>query len=246
MDPRTDIRTAPRSDPRTDPFSFPDTPLEHARMNMIAQQIRTWDVLDENVLELLQRVRREAFVPEAYRALAFVDTEIPLVVDGEETGETMLQPKFEARVLQEVAIQRSEKVLEIGTGSGYMAALLGRSADSVVTVEIDARLKRFAEANLASAGVDNVRVDLGDGATGWPLAGEVDVAIVSGSLPFLPRPLMEQVRIGGRIAAIVGDAPAMTMVICHRTGDNSWKTVTIFETVVKRLREAPRVSRFAF
>lgn len=236
----------PRTDPRADPFPVADTPVERARMNMIAQQIRTWDVLDEDVLESLQAVHRENFVPEPYRSLAFVDTEIPLVVDGEETGETMLAPKFEARVLQEVALQPAETVLEIGTGSGYMAALLGCRAASVVSVEIDPRLKAFAEANLERAGVRNVRVDLGNGATGWEPAGVVDVIIVSGSLPFLPKSLMEQVRVGGRIAAIVGEMPAMTMVVCHRTGETAWRTVRILETVVRKLREAPRVSHFAF
>ncbi len=213
---------------------------------MIAQQIRTWDVLSEDVLELLRLVHREKFVPEPYRSLAFVDKEIPLVVDGEETGESMLQPKFEARTLQEVAVGRHETVLEIGTGSGYMAALLGCRAERVVSVEIDPRLKAFAEANLARAGVRNARVDLGNGANGWPLAGEVDVVVVSGSLPFLPQTLMQQVRVGGRIAAVVGDAPAMNLVVCHRTGDATWKTVRIVETVVRRLREAPHVSHFEF
>ena len=224
----------------------PDNAVERARTNMIAQQIRTYDVLSQDVLDRLHFVHREKFVPAAYRALAFVDTEIPLVVDGEETGETMLAPKFEARVLQEVALGSTETVLEIGTGSGYMAALLASLGARVVSVEIDARLKAFAEANLARAGVHNVRVDLGNGANGWPVAGEVDVLIVSGSLPALPESLLRQVRIGGRIAAIVGEAPAMTMVVCHRTADDAWKTVPIFETVVKPLREAPHVSRFEF
>ncbi|MEO8938891.1 MAG: protein-L-isoaspartate O-methyltransferase [Burkholderiaceae bacterium] len=228
------------------PHPIRDNAVERARTNMIEQQIRTWDVLSLDVLDLLERVHREKFVPPAYKALAFVDTEIPLVVDGEETGETMLHPKFEARVLQEVAIQRNETILEIGTGSGYMAALLGCSGASAVSVEIHPRLKAFAEANLARAGVHNVRVDLGNGADGWPMAGEVDVVVLSGSLPSLPKALMEQVRIGGRIAAIVGDAPAMTMVVVHRTGEQSWKTVPIFETVVARLHETPHVSHFTF
>lgn len=223
-----------------------DTDIERARTLMIAQQIRTWDVLDEDVLELLQLVHREKFVPEAFRSLAFVDTEIPLVVGGEETGETMLQPKFEARILQEVAVQPNETVLEIGTGSGYMAALLACRAASVVSVEIDPRLKAFADANLARSGVRNVRVDLGNGANGWTPAGDVDVAIVSGSLPFLPKPLLQQVRIGGRVAAVVGELPTMTAVVCHRTGESTWRTVKLFETVIRPLREAPRSSHFEF
>ena len=223
-----------------------DAATERARTNMIAQQIRTWDVLSEDVLGLLEVVRREEFVPEPYRALAFVDTEIPLVVDGDETGETMLQPKFEARILQEVAVQPHETVLEIGTGSGYMAALLAGRAERVTTVEIDPRLKRFAEGNLVRARIDNVRVDLGNAAHGWPRAGEVDLIVVSGSLPFLPEAMQHQVRVGGRIAAIIGDAPAMSVVIYHRTGPEGWRSVKIFETVVKRLQEAPHVSRFEF
>lgn len=223
-----------------------DPVVERARTKMIAQQIRTWDVLDEDVLDLLEVVRREDFVPEPYRALAFVDTEIPLVVDGEETGETMLAPKFEARMLQECGVHAGNKVLEVGTGSGYMAALLGRIAERVVTVEIDARLAAFAKANLARADIHNVRVDVGNGIGGWPSIGEVDVLVVSGSLPYLPESLLNQVKVGGRIAAIVGDAPAMNAQIRHRLTETGWNTVKLFETSVKRLRDAPHVSRFTF
>jgi len=222
-----------------------DGAIERARDKMIAQQIRTWDVLDESVLDLLSIVHREDFVPAAYRSLAFVDTEIPLIVDGAETGETMLAPKFEARILQEVGVQPSDVVLEIGTGSGYMAALLARKATRVVSVEIDPALKAFAETNLARAGIDNVRVDLGNGAGGWAAAGPVDVIVVNGSLPDLPQSMLDQAKVGGRIAAVIGDAPAMAAEIRHR-GPNGWTTVKLFETVVKRLREAPHVSRFTF
>lgn len=231
---------------QTHSSTFRDTAVEQARANMIAQQIRPWDVLDENVLELLEVVRREEFVPPEHRTLAFVDTEVPLIVDGEDTGETMLQPKFEARLLQELAIGRHETVLEIGTGSGYMAALLAACAARVVTVEIDPRLKRFADGNLARAGVGNVRVELGNGAAGWPAAGEVDVVVVSGSLPYLPDALKRQVKVGGRIGAVVGDAPAMSFVVVQRTAADAWRTVPLFETVVRRLRDAPRVSHFEF
>ena len=222
-----------------------DGAIERARVKMIAQQIRTWDVLDESVLDLLSVVHREDFVPATYRNLAFVDTEIPLVVDGAETGETMLAPKFEARMLQEVGVEAGDTVLEIGTGSGYMAALLAQKATKVVSVEIDPALKAFAEANLTRAGITNVRVDLGNGANGWPAGGEVDVLVVSGSLPDVPQAMLDQVRVGGRIAIVVGDAPAMSAEIRHRAA-NGWTTVTLFETVVKRLRDAPRVSRFTF
>lgn len=149
-------------------------------------------------------------------------------------------------MLQEIAPQPHETILEIGTGSGYMTALLASRAARVVTVEIDPRLKAFAERNLQRAGITNVRVELGNGASGWPPAGEVDVVVVSGSLPFLPESMKRQVRIGGRLAAVVGEAPAMRAEICHRTGDESWDTVPLFETAVKPLREAPRVSHFEF
>lgn len=228
------------------PATLLDPSIERARSNMIEQQIRTWEVLAQDVLDVLEVVRREAFVPEPYRRLAFTDTEIPLVVNGEETGEVMLQPKIEARVLQEVAVRPGENVLEIGSGSGYMAALLAHKAGRVVTVEIDPRLRAFAEHNLKTAGIDNVRVDLGNGASGWPAAGEVDVLVVSGSLPSLPQSMLEQVRIGGRIVAVVGDAPAMSAVLCRRTAKDVWETVRVFETVVRRLRDAPYVSRFEF
>ena len=233
-----------------------DSTIERARANMIEQQIRTWEVLSQDVLDILHIVHREDFVPEPYRALAFVDTEIPLIVDGQETGETMLAPKFEARILQEVAVRANDSVLEVGAGSGYMAALLAFKAERVVTVEIDPRLKAFAESNLARAGVRNVRVELGNGVgsggggdfrgAGWPAIGEVDVLVVSGSLPFVPKSLLDQVRVGGRLAAVVGDAPAMSAEIWRRTGEATWDTVKIFETVVKRLRDAPRVSQFVF
>ena len=241
-----------------------DRAIERARANMIEQQIRTWEVLSQEVLDILQLVHREDFVPEPYRALAFVDTEIPLVVNGEETGETMLAPKFEARILQEVAVSANDTVLEIGAGSGYMAALLAFKAERVVSIEIDPRLKAFAETNCARANVRNVRVELGNGVgdsvdaytgadsrpessrSAWSAIGEVDVLVVSGSLPFVPQSLLDRVRIGGRLAAVVGDAPAMSAEIWRRTGEKSWDTVKIFETVVKRLRDAPRVSEFTF
>ena len=220
--------------------------IEQARTNMIEQQIRPWDVLAQDVLDLLAVVRREEFVPEAYRSLAFVDTEIPLLVRGRDTGETMLPPKFEARILQELAVRDHETVLEIGAGSGYMAALLAYQARSVITVEIERDLKALAVANLARAGIVNIKVEEGDGATGWPAAGTVDVLVVSGSLPFVPRSLLDQLRIGGRMTAVVGNAPAMSAEIIKRTGSASWETLKLFETSIKPLVNALRPSRFTF
>ena len=222
--------------------------LEQARFNMIEQQIRPWDVLDTDVLELLTVVKREAFVPTAYRSMAFVDTEIALPGD-----ETMLQPKFEARILQELCIKKHEQVLEIGTGSGYMAALLAYKARHVTTIEILPELVAMARANLAGYGIDNVDVQQGDGARGWPVGSNgataelaYDVIVLSGSAPVLPQALMQQLKIGGRMFVVVGAAPAMSAMLVTRTNDVGFASVKLFETVIKPLRNAVTPSHFAF
>ena len=220
--------------------------LEHARYNMIEQQIRTWEVLDQSVLDLLSVVRREEFVPPEYRALAFTDMEIPLKVDGQDTGERMFAPKMEARFLQELGIKPHEHVLEVGTGSGYMAALLAHKAQHVLTVEIDERIKRFAEANLKRAGIGSVRVDLGDGARGWPMRAPYDVIMISGSLPALPDGLLAQLKIGGRLAVTLGDSPVMSAQIITRVSDSGYDTLRLFETDMMPLRNAWRPSSFRF
>ncbi|WP_076593420.1 protein-L-isoaspartate O-methyltransferase family protein [Herminiimonas arsenitoxidans] len=216
--------------------------IEKARFNMIEQQIRPWDVLDLDVLELLVVVKREAFVPLAYRALAFADSEIPLP-----HGENMLTPKLEARIMQELAVKKHENVLEIGTGSGYMAALLAHKARHVTSVEIEPELKTLAEKNLADYGVSNVTVVQGDGAQGWT-GGDAtyDVIVVSGSLPVVPEGLLANIKIGGRLLAIVGTAPAMTAQIITRTSDIGYTTVGLFETSVKPLRNVATPSQFKF
>ncbi len=220
--------------------------VERARINMVEQQVRPWEVLDQSVLDLLLVVKREDFVPPQYRALAFTDMEIPLRVDGYDSGESMFAPKVEARILQELGIKPHEHVLEIGTGSGYMAALAAHKAQHVLTVEIDERLARFGADNLVRAGVRNVKVDTGDGARGWPARAPYDVIIVSGSLPVLPESLLSQLKIGGRLAAIVGDAPVMTAQIVTRVADGAYDTLKLFETNVKPLRNAWRPSTFRF
>ncbi|MNJ98837.1 Protein-L-isoaspartate O-methyltransferase [compost metagenome] len=214
--------------------------IEKARFNMIEQQIRPWDVLDLDVLELLVVVKREAFVPLAYRALAFADSEIPL-----SHGESMMTPKLEARIMQELAVKKHENVLEIGAGSGYMAALLAHKARHVTTVEIEPELKSLAEKNLADYGVSNVTVELGDGVQGWGDAS-YDVIVVSGSVPSVPEALLANIKVGGRLLAIVGTAPAMTAQIITRTSDVAYSTVGLFETIVKPLRNAPAPSQFKF
>jgi len=220
--------------------------LEQARFNMIEQQIRPWEVLDQSVLDLLMRVRREDFVPPHLRALAFVDFELPLNIDGVVTGESVLAPKVEARLLQELGIHPHEQVLEIGTGSGYMAALAAHKAQTVWTIEIEPRLQAFGAANLARAGVRNARVEGGDAARGWAAHAPYDVIIVSGSLPMLPESLLDQLKIGGRMAAIVGTAPAMSAKIITRATKDSFEPLSLFETCVKPLRNAQHASAFRF
>ena len=217
--------------------------LEQARLNMIEQQIRTWSVLDQDILQTLVAVRREAFVPAAYQTLAFMDTEIPLP-----HGENMLSPKLEARLLQQAAVQAHESVLEIGAGSGYMAALLAHHAKQVVTVEIVPELKALAEKNLASYGVGNVSVALGDGARGWTGSGSqaFDVIMISGALPVMPEAFLHQLRIGGRILAVIGEAPVMSACMITRVSDAAWDTVKLFETSITMLRNVEKPSAFRF
>ena len=224
----------------------PHADFERFRFNMIEQQIRPWEVLEPSVLDLLYVVKREDFVPAHLRALAFTDFELPLNLDGEVTGETMLAPKIEAKLLQELRIHPHEQVLEIGTGSGYMAALAAHKAETVWTVEIDPRLAAFGAANLARAGVHNSHVETGDGARGWAAHAPYDVIIVSGSLPLLPRSLLEQLKVGGRLAAVVGCGPAMSAQIVTRVTESNYETLPLFETVTKPLRNALQPSAFRF
>jgi protein-L-isoaspartate(D-aspartate) O-methyltransferase len=215
--------------------------IEQARFNMIEQQIRPWNVLDQDVLDLLVVVKREDFVPAAHKALAFVDTEIPLP-----GGEAMFTPKMEARILQEVQLKKHEHVLEIGAGSGYMAALLAHKARHVTTIEIRPELKAMAEANLARAGITNVSVELGNGAQGWPGGAPYDVIVISGALEALPEAFLKQLKVGGRVASIIGQAPVMTAQVTTRVSDTAYDTVKVFETNVKPLVDAVTASRFTF
>ncbi|PHV04856.1 protein-L-isoaspartate O-methyltransferase [Janthinobacterium sp. BJB412] len=215
--------------------------IEQARFNMIEQQIRPWDVLDPDVLELLLVVKRENYVPAAYKNLAFVDSEIPLP-----GGEAMFTPKLEARLLQDINLKKHENVLEIGAGSGYMAALLAHKGRHVTTVEISAELKALAEKNLADNGVSNVNVELGNGAQGWSKGAPYDVIVISGGLPVLPDAFLQQLKVGGRLVAIVGAAPAMKALLVTRVSESAYDTKTLFETEVKLLKDATTPSQFSF
>jgi protein-L-isoaspartate(D-aspartate) O-methyltransferase len=215
--------------------------IEQARFNMIEQQIRPWDVLDPDVLDLLVVVKRENFVPVAHKNLAFVDTEIPLP-----GGQCMFTPKLEARLLQEINLKKHENVLEVGSGSGYMAALLAHKGRHVTTVEILPELKALAEKNLADNGVTNATVELGDGAQGWAKGAPYDVIVVSGGLPALPEAFLQQLKVGGRLVAIIGEAPLMKAQLITRTGEAGYDTKTLFETNVKPLSLASAPSHFTF
>lgn len=214
--------------------------LEQARFNMIEQQVRPWEVLDPQVLELLHAVKRENYVPPAYRQLAFADTEIPL---GH--GASMLAPKIEAHALQALAIQASDRVLEIGAGSGHMAALLAAHAAQVVSVEIVPELTEQANANLQRNGVNNAIVVTGDGAQGWAAQAPFDVILVSGGLPALPQSLLNDLKVGGRMLAFVGEAPLMRAQLIRRTSQQVFETTNLLETQVPMLICTPP-SRFSF
>ena len=229
-------------------MTLPDA-IEKARFNMIEQQIRPWDVLDPQVLELLSVLHREDFVPAAHKALAFVDMEIPLAGSAEDalrTGRCMLAPKVEARMLQDASPQPYEKVLEVGAGSGYMAALLAARAESVITLEIDPTLARMTRENLARAGVKNAQVLEADGAQGLAAQGPFDVIVLSGSVAQVPQALLSQLRVGGRLVAIVGNDPVMRATRVTRTGEATWTTEQRWDTMAPRLQHFPEPSRFEF
>ncbi len=226
---------------------------EQARFNMIEQQIRPWEVLDSQVLSLLAVIRREDFVPPACKDLAFVDMEIPLPPQAN-SSQCMLAPKVEARILQDLAVQKHEKVLEIGTGSGYMAALLAHRAQQVVTLEIEPSLADAARKNLQKAGIYNAEVRCADGAAGLAetvsgngaLNGVFNVIALSGSVAEVPATLLSLLKVGGRLSAIVGFEPMMRATLITRVGKDAWRTLEGWDTVAARLLNYPEPSKFIF
>jgi protein-L-isoaspartate(D-aspartate) O-methyltransferase len=215
--------------------------IEQARFNMIEQQIRPWEVLDQGVLSLLAQVRREEFVPPAYRALAFVDTEVPLP-----EGQCMLAPRVEARMLQELRLAPHESVLEVGTGSGYMAALMARQAQRVVSVELRPALAEMARANLQRAGLGNVKVIQADASAAPPAGGPFDAIVLSGSVADVPASLLALLKDGGRLIGIVGQEPVMQALLVTRVADGQHKRVELFDTVAPRLSGFAEPKRFRF
>ena len=218
--------------------------MEQARTNMVEQQIRTWEVLDQEVLDLLYVVPREDFVPAQHRALAFSDLEIPL--EEGKAAQRMWQPKLEARVLQELMIKRSDRVLEVGTGSGYLTALIAHRAAHVYSVEIKQALAALGRSNLERHGSDNVSLEIGDAARGWPRHAPYDVIVLTGSTPVLPRSLVDELATGGRLFAVVGEAPAMSARLVTSTGPGASRSIDLFETVIAPLVNAEHAPRFQF
>ena len=215
--------------------------FEQARFNMVEQQIRTWEVLDPQVLDLLFKVKREQFVPAQHREIAFADLEIPI---GH--GEAMMQPKVEARILQELAIQPHETVYEVGTGSGYFTALAASRARHVTSAEIHADLSRTAAENLRRAGIANVTLVQGDGAQAPLLDSAIDVVVVTGSMPVVPQAFLERLSPGGRLFAVVGDPPVMEALLVRQLERGAFQQAKLFETLLKPLVNAPQPARFRF
>ncbi|MDP1558822.1 MAG: protein-L-isoaspartate O-methyltransferase [Nitrosomonas sp.] len=215
--------------------------LELTRSNMVQQQIRTWNVLDDSVLELLYKIRREEFVPTIYRSLAFVDMEIPLGYD-----QVMLTPKMEARMLQELHIKKTDKILEVGSGSGYMTALLAAKGAHVHSVEIVPELKTMAETNLQTHGIANVTLEEGDASHGWPKHQPYDVIVLTASTPVLPQAFQNSLNPGGRLLAIIGETPIMELVLVTCEAPGVYHSTTLFETDTKPLINAQLPERFVF
>jgi protein-L-isoaspartate(D-aspartate) O-methyltransferase len=214
---------------------------EHLRHLMIEQQIRPWEVLDPVVLDLLNKVKREDFVPEVYRSLAFVDMPLPIGA-----GESMWEPKLEARVVQELALKPTDRVLEVGTGSGYLTALLSRLVAYVVSVDIHSEFRDQAEAKLKAHGIENAVLRVGDAARDWGSDGKFDAIVLTGSSPVLPEAYLARLNEGGRLFVIVGEGPAMTATLVTCAAPGSCRRQALFETAVKALDNALEPARFAF
>lgn len=215
--------------------------IEQTRFNMVAQQIRTWYVLDDNILDLLYKLKREEFVLAENREMAFVDMEIPL---GH--GQVMLTPKMEARIVQELHIKKTDKILEVGSGSGYMTALLADRGAHVYSVEIIPELKAMAENNLKAHNITNVTVEQGDAARGWAKHEPYDVIVLTASTPVLPDAFQKNLNPGGRLFAITGEDPVMEALLITCVAPGEFTTTTLFETSTAPLINAQQPVRFTF
>lgn len=215
--------------------------FKQARFNMIEQQIRPWNVLDMRILEILDTVPREDFVPEAYRNLAYSDMGIPIGHDEE-----MLHPKYQAHALQAMALKPGDIALEIGTGTGYLAALMAKTAEQVYSIDIEPDFLKIAAANLSKQNITNVTLEEGDGINGWNDHGPYDAIAVTGSVSKLSEGLKQSLKVGGRMFVVIGEAPTMQAKLIVRTGDNSWDEQVLFETDIKALHGAAKAPEFEF
>ncbi len=215
--------------------------VDRARFNMIEQQIRPWEVLDQRVLDTIAAVPRERFVPERYRHLAFADLEIPLGHD-----QFMMAPKVEARMLQSLEIRDDDLILEIGTGSGYVTACLARLGRSVDSVDIFADFTESARAKLEAEGIRNVMLETGDAAHGWNQGQAYDVIAVTGSLPEYVTDFERQLAVGGRLFVVVGEPPVMEAMLVRRVREEEFHRTPVFETCLRPLLHVSRRPRFAF
>jgi protein-L-isoaspartate(D-aspartate) O-methyltransferase len=215
--------------------------MAQARHNMIEQQIRPWDVLDQRVLELIDGLPRDKFVPKAYLKLAYADINIPL-----DHGQVMMAPKVEARMLQALAIKNTDTILEVGTGSGYVTALLAGSGKHVYSVDVYPDFVDGAGRKLAELGISNVTLECGDAVNGWDRHAPYDVIAITGSLPSLPDGFPQSLKIGGRLFVITGQAPVMAARLIMRTAEQGWVEQALFETVLPPLVNAPQPQRFVF
>jgi protein-L-isoaspartate(D-aspartate) O-methyltransferase len=213
--------------------------VEQARFNMVEQQIRTWEVLDQQVLDLMAEVPREDFVPAAYRNLAFADTCIPLA-----HGQTMMLPRVEARMLQALRVTPGDRILEVGTGSGFVTALLARLGAEVISIEIDDALSSSASDKLDAHAIENVELHSGDASRGWERSAPYDVIAVTGSLPVPEERFQNTLAVGGRLFIIVGQEPAMEALLISRNGETQWSTDCLFETVLAPLAGVEVPERF--
>ena len=220
--------------------------FEQARFNMIEQQIRPWNVLNQKVLNLLEVIKRENFVSTGLEKLAFTDCDLPIRVNGQDTGETMFSPKMEARILQELELGSQEKVLEIGTGSGYMAALMAQQCAHVTTVELNPSIAELARVNLNKNIIARVKVIEGCGFALAPSLGQFDAILLSGATPVMPGHLLEMLNPLGRLIAVVGKAPAMQLVLARKSKDGQLIKTPLFETMAKVLQNAPKAEEFIF
>ena len=215
--------------------------IDLARENMIKQQFRTWHVQDDQIIEILSRIPREDFVPAAYKNIAFADTPLPLAED-----QVMMNPKQEARMLQALQIQPDDEVLEVGTGSGYVTALLADSAKHVCSVEYHANLLEQAREKLSQHGINNVSLEQGDAANGWGAKNMYEVIVLTGSVPILSQNFLDALTVDGRLFAIIGDYPVMEATLITRTDNTHWTKKVLFETEVPALINAPKTEQFIF